>query len=92
MIILLLIYFFHNYSRTRQGFGERKQCCCWLEQQEMVANPEKFHALLVRKDRKDTRGQNISFQGHEIKSEENSETLGHNSGLQIVVLKLFRML
>ena len=48
----------------------------WLEQNEVIANPEKFHALIVRKDRKDTSGQNIDFQGHEIKSEETVKFLG----------------
>ena len=42
----------------------------------MIANPEKFHALLVRKDRNDTSGQNINSQGHEIKSEDLVDILG----------------
>ena len=42
----------------------------------MIANPNKFHALLVRKDRENTAGQNISFQGHAIKSEETVKVLG----------------
>ena len=48
----------------------------WLDQNEMIANPDKFHALLVRKDRENTAGQNISFQGHAIKSEETVKLLG----------------
>ena len=48
----------------------------WLEQNEVIANPEKFHALILRKDRKDTSGQNIDFQGHKIKSEETVKFLG----------------
>ena len=35
-----------------------------------------LHALLVRKDRENTTGQNISFQGHAIKSEETVKLLG----------------
>ena len=38
----------------------------WLDSNKMIANPDKFHALLVRKDRDDTAGQNITFQGHTI--------------------------
>ena len=41
---------------------ESNAALTWLEQNEMIANPDKFHALLVRKDRKDASGQNISFQ------------------------------
>ena len=48
----------------------------WLDRNEMIANPDKFHALLVRKDRENTAGQNISFQGHAIKSEETVKLLG----------------
>ena len=42
----------------------------WLNRNEMIANTDKFHALLVRKERENTTGQNISFQDHAIKSEE----------------------
>ena len=48
----------------------------WLDCNKMIANPDKFHALLVRKDRDDTTGQNITFQGHTIKSEETVKILG----------------
>ena len=41
-----------------------------LEKNEVIANPEKFHVLLVIKDRKDPSGQNVGCQGHKIKSEE----------------------
>ena len=56
--------------------SESNAALTWLEQNEMIANPDKFHALLVRKDWKDTSGQNISFQFHEIKSEETVKFLG----------------
>ena len=51
--------------------NESNAALTWLAQNEMIANPEKFHALSVRKYRKDTCRQNVSFQCHEIKSEEN---------------------
>ena len=41
----------------------------------MIANPEKFHALLIRKDQSDTSGVNISIQGKSIKSEDNVKLL-----------------
>ena len=48
----------------------------WLEQNEMIANPDKFHALFVKKDQTNTLGINLDFQGHTIKSEENVKLLG----------------
>ena len=50
----------------------------WLDQNEMIANPEKFHALLVKKDRTDTTGHKISIQGKTIKSEDSVKLLGIN--------------
>ena len=35
----------------------------WLKNNDMIANPEKFHGLLIRKDQSDTSGVNISIQG-----------------------------
>ena len=35
----------------------------WLDRNEMITNPEKFHALLVKKDPTDTIGHSISIQG-----------------------------
>ena len=48
----------------------------WLKQNEMIANPDKFHALFVKKDQTNTLGINVDFQGHTIKSEENVKLLG----------------
>ena len=50
--------------------------CHGLEQNEMVANPNKFHALFVKKDQTNTCGINLDFQGHSIKSEETVKLLG----------------
>ena len=33
----------------------------WLEQNEMIANPEKFHALLLRKNQTNTSGEQINI-------------------------------
>ena len=59
---------------------EKEACVAltWLDRNEMIANPEKFHALLVKKDRSDTTGQSISFQGKTIKSEASVKLLGVN--------------
>ena len=48
----------------------------WLKQNQMIANPEKFHALLIKKDKTNTCGENISIQGKMIKSEETVKLLG----------------
>ena len=42
----------------------------------MIANPEKFHALLIRKDQSDTSGVNISIQGKIKNSEDSVKPLG----------------
>ena len=48
----------------------------WLEQNEMIANPEKFHALLLRKNQTNTSGEQININGKIIKSEETAKLLG----------------
>ncbi len=40
----------------------------WLVKNEMIANHEKFHALIVKKDQSDTTGSCISIQGKTIQS------------------------
>ena len=48
----------------------------WLDQNEMVANPNKFHALFVKEDQTDTSGINLDFLGQSIQSEESVKLLG----------------
>ena len=55
---------------------EAANALSWLEQNEMIANPDKFDALFVKKDQTNTLGINLDFQGHAIKSEENVKLLG----------------
>ena len=57
---------------------EKEACVAftWLDRNEMIANPEKFHALLVKKDRTDTTGHSISIQGKFIESEASVKLLG----------------
>ena len=47
-----------------------------LEQNQMIANPNKFQAFFVKKDQTNTSGINLNFQGHSIKSEETVKLLG----------------
>ena len=42
----------------------------------MIANPSKFHALLIKKDQTTTSGERISIQGKTIKSEDSVKLLG----------------
>ena len=42
----------------------------------MIADPEKFHALLLRKSQTCTSGENINIDGKIIKSEETVKLLG----------------
>ena len=64
---------------------EKEECVAltWLDRNEMIANPEKFHALLVKKDRTDTTGHSISIQGKTIKSEASVKCLGVNPDHQL---------
>ena len=48
----------------------------WLKHNQMIANPEKFHALLIRKDQTNTSEENFNIQGKMIKSEETVKLLG----------------
>ncbi len=48
----------------------------WLENNEMIANPEKFHSLLLRKNQTNTSGEQININGKIIKSEETVKLLG----------------
>ena len=59
---------------------EREACVAltWLNGNEMIANPENFHALLVKKDQTDTTGHSISIQGKTVKSEASVKLFGVN--------------
>ena len=48
----------------------------WLEQNEMIANPEKFQAILLRKNQTNTSGEEINTNGKAVKSEETVKLLG----------------
>ena len=47
-----------------------------LENNEVIANPEKFHAILLRKNQTNTSGEQININGEMIKSEETVKLLG----------------
>ena len=48
----------------------------WLKENYMIANPSKFHALLIKKGQTTTSGERISIQGKTIKSENSVKLLG----------------
>ena len=79
-----LTYFSNSLPQLIDVLG--KEACValtWLDRNEMIANPEKFHALLVKKDRTDTTGHSISIQGKTIKSEASVKLLGVNLDHQL---------
>ena len=48
----------------------------WLESNQMIANPDKFHALIVKKDQAKTFGEKICIKGNEIHTESTVKLLG----------------
>ncbi len=48
----------------------------WLERNQMIANPDKFHALLATKGRDDTTGKTITIHRKQIQSEDTVKLLG----------------
>ena len=48
----------------------------WIKQNQMIANPEKFHAVLFRRDQTNTSGENLIIESELIKSEETVKLLG----------------
>ena len=48
----------------------------WFDQNRMIANPSKFHAIIIRKDRKDTEGIVIKINGKVLNKE--SEVVSTN--------------
>ena len=55
---------------------EASNALSWLDQNKMIANPNKFHALFVKKDQTDTSGINLDCLGQSIQSEESVKLLG----------------
>ena len=48
----------------------------WFDQNHMIANPSKFHAIVIRKHRKDTEGIEININGKVLKIESEVPLLG----------------
>ena len=48
----------------------------WLKENEMIANPGKFQAILIKKDRSNPSGIDISLSDKNIKSEKNCKAFG----------------
>ena len=48
----------------------------WFDQNHMIANPSKFHAIIVTKDRKDTKGMEINIDSKVIKTESEVPLIG----------------
>ena len=48
----------------------------WFNQNRIIANPSKFHAIIIRKDRKDTEGMEININGKVLKKKSEVPPLG----------------
>ena len=72
-----LAYFSETLSNLIEVLEEEAGAALtWLKQNQMIANPENFHALLIRRDQTNTSGENFNIQGKVIKSEETVKLLG----------------
>ena len=47
-----------------------------LTENQVIANPEKFHAILIKKDQTNLSGENLNINSEQIKSEETVKLLG----------------
>ena len=56
--------------------GEANVALKWLGVNEMIANTKKFQSILIKKDRSDTSGIDISLSDKSIKSEKSVKLLG----------------
>ena len=57
-------------------YGEANVALKWLKENEMIANLGKFQAILIKKDRSETSGIDISLSDKNIKSEKNCKAFG----------------
>ena len=48
----------------------------WLSQNSMIANPGKFHGIILKKNRSDTSGRQITIKGNVIETERDVVSLG----------------
>ena len=72
-----LSFFSKTYSNLI-GVLEREAgvALTWLEQNQMIANPEKFQVILLRKNQTSTSGETLSIKGEVLKSKEKVKLLG----------------
>ena len=61
----------------------------WLKENHMIANPSKFHALLIKKEQTKTVSEKMSIQGKTIESED-SKLLGVQLGYKQNFIHIFR--
>ena len=48
----------------------------WLKQSQTIACPEKFHAILIKKDQTNLSGEDLNIKNEQIKSKETVKLLG----------------
>jgi len=57
-----------------------------LKQNEMIANPEKFHAILLRKNQTSTSGGKINIGGKIVNTEETVKLLGVTVDYKLIIV------
>ena len=60
-------------KKLEQGADE---AVCWLEQNEMIANPDKFKAILIKKDKSDLSNRELNINNLKIITQNDVESLG----------------
>ena len=82
MLILL-----HGLVATLEN--ETGVALSWLKQNEMIANLDKFHAILFRKNQTCTSGEKINIDGKIIKYEETVKLLRITVDYRLILTLIF---
>ena len=71
-MLMILLWLFSKTLSYLIGILEEEAGLAvnWLKQNQMIANPEKFHAMLIKKDQTNLSGENLNIKGEQMKPEE----------------------
>ena len=76
IIMPMMAYFSKTLSNLIEVLEEEAGVLTWLKQDQMIANPEEFHALLIKRDQTNASGENFNIHGKTLKLEETVKFLG----------------
>ena len=68
-------FFSKTHSDLISVLKEAGVVLIWLKQNQIVASPEKFYVILLRKDQTNKSGESLSINGDQLKSEETVKLL-----------------